>query len=1010
MRKAESKDYGYVIVPVAIPPGIDDPERVLDDAKTYKVVWSVLRALRAHDSKRFEQRMLDGNVLSDVIIWEPPEPCTDCQHGICSRHVKKEGCKDCAAEYEGSGKPCKKHAPRTSTIMDIPTHLIQSKIVEKISDRRYLENWADDVANIVSRSTSRINELYESNKKIRSELDGFHAGLKKIINDAISHDDAVDMLSQHMVMERVFDALFKKENFTEHNPISKTMNRILESLATKGLKAEMEDLEKFYNDIDAKVSSIQTHEARQKVIHQLYDKFFNNAFKKTAERLGIVYTPIEIVDFILKSVDYAMRENFGRGLSARNVNVIDPFTGTGSFITRLMSKELNLIKDRDLEHKYKNSLFANEIVLLAYYIAAINCESTFFERYNQYMPFGGITLTDTFHAKKIDDEWNEGLFTETQKRIEKQRASNITVVISNPPYSAGQKDSNHMNKNLKYPVIDDRIKNTYLKKLREINPKFGLVRSIYDSYVRSIRWASDRIGDSGVIGFVTNASFIRSDTAAGIRACLKEEFTDVWVFDLLGKKGLEGHGRNVFEYPGVSAGGTTTQIAIIILVKNPDKKKHTIHYRALTKTEYSGPDKRLEIKKLGSIENIKDWQEIEPDKHHDWLDHRSDEFENYLPMGSKGLKAGKGNAVFEKYSGGVNTSRDAWVYNSSVKMLSKNMKRHVEYCIKYISKRPNPIDPQRGKWSGDLSEKLQRFGKPTFSKSKIRVALYRPFFKQYFYFDKTFNNAQNRTSKFFPKPNSKNLLICVPYKGVSENFSTLVTDKIPDLHIIAQNRCFPLYAYENNTRKDNITNYTLEEYKTHYKNKKISKIDIFYYIYGLLHHTRYKEKYANNLSKVLPHIPMAPDFWTFSKIGKKLADLHLSWETCKRHNLGKPKYNPKKFIKMSFAKKKDGEKTIMDKSVLIVDGNIVFENIPNIKYRINGRTPIDWAIDRYKIHNDKSSGIVNDATDIDVIPLIERLVYIGVESDRLVLQLPKEFESKNWKPKKTGLDAYSTSK
>ena len=930
MRKAKNKDYGYVIVPVAVPPGLDDPERILDDAKTYKVVWSVLRALRAHDSKRFEQRMLDGDVLSDVIIWDPPEPCIDCQHGICNKHVKKEGCKDCATEYEGSGKPCKKHAPKTSTIMDIPTHLIQSKIVEKISDRRYLENWAEDVANIVSRSTSRINELYKSNKKIHSELDGFHAGLKKIINDAISRDDAVDMLSQHMVMGRVFDALFKKENFTEHNPISKTMDRILESLAARGLKAEMEDLEEFYNDIDAKVSSIQTHEARQKIIHQLYDTFFNNAFKKTAERLGIVYTPIEIVDFILKSVDYVMCENFGRGLSARNVNVIDPFTGTGSFITRLMSKELNLIKDRDLEHKYKNSLFANEIVLLAYYIAAINCESTFFERYNQYMPFGGITLTDTFHAKKIDDEWNDGLFTETQKRIEKQRKSNITAVISNPPYSAGQSNFSHMNQNLKYPNIDDRIRDTYVHNA----PNKGKGYGFYDSYIRSIRWASDRIGDSGVIGFVTNASFIRSDAGTGIRTCLKEEFTDVWVFDLRGNQRTQGE-ISKKEGGKIFGSGSRAPIAITILVKNPKKKEHEIHYCNIG--DYHSREKKLEIiRTFETIAGIKEWEEIRPDKHADWLDKKNPEFVNYLPMGSKDAKAGKGHAIFSTYSLGVGTNRDAWAYNSSKTELKKNMKIHIDYCNSQDLDNPI-INPNKAKWSPNLSARLQRSPKQEFNKNKIHVVLYRPFFKQCLYFDKIFNHMQALIPKFFPTPDSKNLVICVPDKGVGEDFSTLVTDKTPDLHIIAQNQCFPLKTKNNdlkareresqsvhnstiqNTRRifgvhnghntrsrsgsprpsipdegdgemiDNITDFALNEYKEHYNDKKITKDDIFYYIYGILHHTGYKKKYANNLTRELPHIPMAPKFWKFSEIGKQLAACislgkpvkNISWESLK---------------------------------------------------------------------------------------------------------------------------------
>ena len=1062
MRKAEGKDYGYVVVPVAVPPKLADPEKALEDTKTYKVVWSVLRALRAHDSKRFEQRMLDGNVLSDIIIWPPPEPCPDCQQGICTRHGKKEGCPDCEAEFEGSGKPCSKHAPRVNA-MNIPSHLIHSKIVEKISDRRYLENWAEDVAKIVGRSTARINELYKSNKQIRTELDEFHAGLKKIINDAISYEDAVDMLSQHMVMGRVFDALFKEDNFTEHNPISKTMDRILQSLAAKGLKAEMEDLENFYNDIDARVASIRTHEARQNVIHQLYDKFFNHAFKKTAERLGIVYTPIEIVDFILKSVDYVMRENFNKGLSARNVNIIDPFTGTGSFITRLMSKELNLIQDRDLEYKYKNNLYANEIVLLAYYIAAINCESTFFGRYNQYVPFEGITLVDTFHTKNFDDEWDQGLFTETQKRIEKQRTSNITVVVGNPPYSAGQSNYNDQNQNVSYPIIDGRIKNTYLEKTKLINPKIGLVRSLYDSYIRSIRWASDRIGESGIIGFVTNASFIRSEAAAGVRACLQQEFTDVWVFDLRGNQRTQGE-ISKKEGGKVFGSGSRAPVAITILVKNPKKSTPgVIHYHDIG--DYHDREAKLDIiKTTKSIEGISDWQIIKPDRHHDWIDQRNRDFDKYLPIGSKEArkkkkseKNPKNYTLFKMYSNGVSTARDVWAYNTSKNELIENMKKHINYCNEYIIKKPTSIDSKSGKWDSELSENLKKFGKQKFSKQKIRQALYRPFFKQSLYFDQIFNPRQGITPIAFPKNDSENLAIVVPDKGAGEKFSSLVTDKTSDLHVIAQSQVFPFKTHSMHLREreqtqyvhnstiqdperrifgvhnqhdarlgsdssrtgipdecdeemmeDNITNYALDEYRSHYGDNTIYKEDIFYYTYGLLHHPTYRKKYANNLTRELPHIPMATDFWTFSKLGKQLADLHLSYETCKRYDLGKPQNKiPDSPRKIRWGRqKKDVVKGMSSQNqhVMIIDDVIVYDNLPVCKYHVNGRTPLEWFVDRYVHTIDKDSGIENwpleDVSGQDVQAIIERLAYVGVESDRLVSQLPEEFEpDKDWKPK-----------
>ena len=512
MRKSDGKDYGYVILPVAIPAG-SDPKSILDDHKTYKVVWNVLRALRAHDSRRFEQRFIDGDIMSDIIVWNPPEPCPDCRAGICDRHKPRPPCPHCEQEFEG-GERCAKHSP--DPVIDVPAHLIHSKIVEKISDRRYLESWAEDVAEIVSRVTARIKAL-KKNAQINAELDKFHAGLRKIINDTITEEESRDMLAQHMVMGRVFDALFRNDAFTKNNPVAKTMERVLESLRSKGLESEMEKLEGFYSDMEDRIKDIGTDEGRQQVIHELFDKFFNHAFKKTATRLGIVYTPIEVVDFILRSTDSLLQKHFGTDLSDRNVNVIDPFVGTGSFLTRLMSSELSLIKDKDLLYKYRNSLHAGEIVLLAYYIAAVNCESTFLERAKKYMPFEGAALVDTFHQKDLTEEWKEGMFTEAQKRIEKQRKTQITVIATNPPYLAGQHKYGDQTQKTQYKDLDSRIKNTYLKKSNTANKV-----SLYDSYIRALRWASDRIGDSGIIAMITNAGFLRSEAGAGIRASLAE--------------------------------------------------------------------------------------------------------------------------------------------------------------------------------------------------------------------------------------------------------------------------------------------------------------------------------------------------------------------------------------------------------------------------------------------------------------------------------------------------------
>ncbi len=1000
MRKSEKKSTGYVILPIGVPPN-QDANQILDNNKVFETVWKILQALRSHD----ERMSIECNTAD--LRKELPKR-------VSIFGVDRDG-------------RIRQHDPSGDTIpigeLDVPSNLIYSKIVDEVGDRRYFEYWSKDVADVVARLQERILTVIGDGKKsssggsgARKMFDSYMSGLREIMSDSVTEQDGIDMLAQHMVTRRIFNAIFDTDEFAKKNPVSVTLDAIIDELFLHGLDVEMDKLESFYKSIENRVSKLDTHDARQPVISELYGTFFKQAFPKMSERLGIVYTPQEVVDFILRSVDHVSRENFGRGVTDKNVNIIDPFTGAGTFLTRLMSEDLGMIRKEDLVYKYHNELFANEIVLLAYYIALVNCESVYAQRAGKFEQFEGISLTDTFSPGKLDEHTGD-IMANVKRRIRRQRQTNITVIVGNPPYSAGQSNYNDQNQNIQYDDMDKRIKDTYLKKTKIINTNATHVGLLYDSYIRSIRWASDRIGKSGIIGFVTNASFIRTDVAAGIRACLQQEFTDVWIFDLRGNQRTRDEisrkeGGKIF------GSGSRAPVAIIILVKNPKKTTPgTIYYRDIG--DYHDRETKLNtIKTIGSIKSL-DWKIIKPDKHHDWLGQRSSKFSEYLPIGSKDAKKGKGNAVFKMYSGGVTTGRDAWIYNSSKDELVKNMERHISYCNS--QNLDNPItNPKKAKWDRESLIRLKRLGMQKFSKNKIRISLYRPFFKQNMYFDNVFNAMQALILNFFPKNDSKNSLIVCGFRPDMKIFGTYIVDSVPDLNIMSPSptQCFPLYTYYNNSRQDNITDYTQEEYCEHYGDKTISKEDIFYYVYGLLHHPDYRKKYANNLSRELPHIPMAPDFWAFSKTGKQLADLHLFWETCKRYKLGKPKAPFGKYEKMAFDTKKasdvKGKKQTDGFITLKINGIVVFDNIPKIDYKVNGRTPLAWAVDRYKVRTDKDSDIINDATktldgkDIDIIALIERLVYVGVESDRLIANLPKEFEPKNWKPAKTGLEKFST--
>ena len=1034
MRKSPGKDYGYVILPVALPAGIPYHES-LDDNKTFKIVWQVLNALRSHDENF-------GAEINKLILDRNPDNTNPTPRISVSVLGEEDG---------------------TETLTDFYDK-VKSKLVEKVGDIDYFEKYGQKLGSVTHTIETRLKTKIELDETVKKEIEKFHKGLRQMINDSVTEDATVQAISQHMVLSCVFDELFAGE-FTSHNPISIAFEDVISKI---GLREELGELDGFYDDVKKEVSGIDTPTARQEFIKKIYGNFFESADKKGTEQHGIVYTPIEVIDFIINSVQHVLKTEFGTEFNDREVKILEPFAGTGTFIVRLL--ESGYITT-NMDKKYKKDIYANELILLAYYIATVNIETTYSNLKNngEYVPFDGISYTDTM---MINPQYREGKNRKEtvplhgklkipHERIKHQRGSHLHVILGNPPYSVGQKNYNDQNQNIKYPELDKRIKNSYLKKTLATHKA-----SLYDSYIRSLRWAADRIGDSGVIAFITNAGFITSDAGSGIRACLKEEFTDVWCFDLRGNQRTQGEisrreGGKIF------GSGSRAPVAITILIKNPKKKKCTIHYKDIG--DYLSQKQKLKIiQESKSISKIKDWQNIIPNRHHDWIWQRNEEFYKYVVMGDKETRRGKtNNVIFGKHSSGIKTHRDVWVYNSSKDILSKNMKRHIDYCNKQ-DLNDIQFDSSQAKLTAGLIDKLKKTKPIKFKENQIRISLYRPFFKQLLYFDNAFNDAMYKIPKFFPKGDSGNIVICIPDKGKSGMFSTIVTDITPDLHIIEQSQCFPLLTYDDNIVREreranaskissssyhtntqenhpslsqilpptskstltdsasrstttmrvaggeNILDSTLDEYQAHYKDKKITKKDIFYYIYGLLHHSGYKKKFANSLSKEMPRIPMAPDFRKFSEAGQALAYLHLNYEKCQKYKLeSKSKFG--KLKKMSFPKVKKDGKSITDKTKLKINGIIAFENIPKITYQVNGRTPLEWVIDRYKFTTDKDSQITNDPTvdmtEQKTIDMIQRLIYVSVESDKIISKLSKlEFEPKDWTPKPIGLDSFSNPK
>lgn len=1011
MRKAPGKEYGYIILPVAVPAGTP-PEQALNDNKKYATVWQVLRALRAHDD-RFTSTV-------NQIELNKKKP------------TKKIG-------IAGIDRDGNVHTPDEETTqgeLDLIwgewSDAIYAKIVQKVGERRYWESWATDVAKIAEQHITRINGiLTDSSSPATIEFDRFLEGLRGNLNEGITRDDAVEMLAQHLITRPVFEALFGGYDFAEHNPVAQAMEKMLELLDEHSLDTENSGLEGFYTSVRSRVEGIDNAQGRQRIIVELYDRFFATAFKRTVDKLGIVYTPVEIVDFILRSADAVLREHFGQTLSDEGVHILDGFTGTGTFMVRLL--QLGLINPHDLARKYANELHANEILLLAYYIAAVNIETTYqdlrgsLEQPTDYEPFEGLILTDTFQSWENDDRLDTEVFVQNNERLEKLKALDIQVIVGNPPYSSGQDSANDNNANEKYPELDAAIRDTYAAKSSATNKN-----SLYDSYIRAIKWASLRIKDRGVIAYVTNGGWLDSNTADGMRKSLTDEFSDIYVYNLRGNARTAGEQRRK-EGGGIFDAGARTTVAILVLVKDPAKSgPATILYTDIgdyltREQKLGGVAKAVDVKGLEPVT-------ITPNEHGDWLNQRRSDFDTFLPIGSKD----GGPAVFGLFSGGLKTNRDAWCYNSSRSTMVRNMTRLVEtYETDRRAGRTSATattDPTKISWNRGLLADLDRDRPREFKFSAVRTGVYRPFTKQHVYFDRALNDMVYRLAALFPNSEIAASGFYCLNPGADKPFATLVTTELPDLALYGSNagQFFARYRYEKLDADggmlpldtsdaddaidgyrhiDNITDVALAKFQAAY-GTSITKDDIFFYVYGLLHSPDYRETYAADLKKMLPRIPLVDDAQPFIAAGRRLSELHLGYESVEPYPLegldAQPAdgQDPYAFYavgdkKMRFGKPSDEQKTAgerHDRTTIYYNSRITLSGIPQEAYRymLGSRSAIEWIIDRYYIKTDKASGIVNDPNDWSkevgdpryIIDLLARIVTVSLETMKVVDALP----------------------
>ncbi|GAA8269479.1 hypothetical protein HpKG70_11960 [Helicobacter pylori] len=997
MRKAKHKKRGYIILPIALE---ESEIKNLDEAvnnTNFKNIWKVLKALRSHDPS-----LVDEATFKEKIKIFGSDDGKD--------QDDEELQKDKTEQTDQDPKQAQKTLFDAILLQDL-ADAVYNVMPTKLGDRNYWENFAKKTGNIARTLNNRLKDIFEKNPEF---FHGFLDSLRGNIHSNIKEDEALDMITSHIITKPIFDAIFG-DNI--QNPISKALDKMVEKLSTLGLQGETKDLKNLYESVKTEAMHTKSQKSQQELIKNLYNTFFKVAFRKQSEKLGIVYTPIEVVDFILRATNGILKKHFNTDFNDQNITIFDPFTGTGSFIARLLSKENDLISDEALKEKFLNNCFAFDIVLLAYYIALINITQAAQSRDSSLKNFKNIALTDSldFYEEKND----KGVFDlfkdleenkEIKTTIEKQ---NIRVIIGNPPYSAGAKSQNDNNQNLSHPKLEKRVYEKYGK-----NSTTKVGKTTRDMLIQSIYMASELLKDKGVLGFVVNGSFIDSKSGDGFRKSVAKDFVHLYVLNLRGNARTSGE---TFKKEGGRIFGSRSRatIAIIFFVKDNSVANNTIHYYEVE--DYLKREAKLNL--LANFENLDSvpFEKITPNNKGDWINQREDGFEKLIAL--KRDKKLNNDSVFDINSNGVVSGCDPWVYNFSKDALrcsvqkctdtyNADLKRFNERFREAFKQRTKGVKP--GDWYKHLNDNeittdktkiaWTRSLKQEFIKNKnlqesseecVRLALYRPFNKQWLYWDKNLNEIQYQLPKIFPNKHAQNVVINTGV-GNGKDFSALVSDFISDISLISPNQAYPLYYYDDlGNRYNAISGYALNLFRRHYKDNAIVEEEIFYYIYAIFHHKGYLEKYKNSLAKEAPRIALSEDFKELSVLGKELAKLHLNYESGEMHT--SVEYNLLEnaevegyydVVKMT----KKGDR-------IHYNNHIAITKIPKkaFEYVVNGKSTIDWVIERYSITTDKDSLIENNPNDYAggkyVFELLCRVIKLSEKSVDLIEKISeKRFE------------------
>ncbi len=950
MRKAKHKKRGYIILPIALE---ESEIQNLDEAvnnTNFKNIWKVIKALRSHDPS-----LVDEATFKEKI------------------------------KIFGSNDGKKQNDEKTlfdAILLQDLADAMYNVMPTKLGDRNYWENFTKKTGNIARTLNERLKNIFEKNPEFFHD---FLDSLRDNIHQNIKEYEALDMITSHIITKPIFDALFG-DNI--QNPIAKALDKMVQKLATLGLEGETKDLKNLYESVKTEATHAKSQKSQQELIKNLYNTFFKVAFRKQSEKLGIVYTPIEVVDFILRATNGILKKHFNTDFNDQNITIFDPFTGTGSFIARLLSKENALISDEALKEKFQKNLFAFDIVLLSYCIALINITQAAQNRDSSLKNFKNIALTDSLDY--LEEKTNKGVLPlyedlKENKDIKDTLAGqNIRVIIGNPPYSSGAKSENDNNQNLSHPKLEKLV---YEKYGKNSTAPVQAGKTTRDTLIHSIRMASDLLKDKGVLGFVVNGSFIDSKSADGFRKCVAKEFSHLYVLNLRGNARTSGEERKK-QGDGIFDSGSRATVAIVFFVKDSSVTNNTIYYYEVE--DYLKREAKLHL--LAGFENLESvpFKEITPNAKGDWINQREDGFDKLIPL--KRDKKLQNPSIFDINSLGVVSGRDPWVYNFSPKNLTQSVQKCIDTynadlkrfneCFreafkqrakgvksadryKHLNDKEITTDKTKIAWVQNLKTQLIKGKKlDDFSQEKISVSLYRPFNKQYFYYERELAWSFCSMKKIFPDKSAQ--------------------------------QAYPLYYYDDlGNRYNAISGYALNLFRRHYGDNSITEEEIFYYIYAIFHHKDYLEKYKNSLAKEAPRIALSDDFKELSVLGKELAELHLNYESGEMHE--SVKYTT--LMNAEIEGYYDVEKMTKKGDRILYNHNITITNIPQkaFEYVINGKSAIDWVIERYQKTMDKESLIENNPNHYAggkyIFELLCRVIKLSEKSVDLIEKISeKRFE------------------